>query len=114
MTRKQATVRNSAGIHCRPSAVIVREAMAYAGESWVECDAGKANLRSILELVALGLTQGTRVKVSVEGPDERAFCNRLARLFEHHFDFAEVSQSAKSKAVSALMDPPQEAGAPLR
>ena len=103
MIEKKAIIRNSAGIHCRPSAVIVTEVIAYAGEVRVECEAGRANLRSLLDLVALGLEEGTPIRIQVSGPDEEAFCARLVELFERHFDFPQLSEQERADPVSILL-----------
>jgi phosphocarrier protein HPr len=89
MIEKSATVRNSAGIHCRPSAVIVTEAISYPGTIHLKSAAGDADLRSLLTLVSLGLEAGATVRICVSGPDEEAFCDRVVEMFERHFDFPE-------------------------
>lgn len=87
MVEAKATVLNEAGIHCRPSAILVREGMAYAGEILITAEAGTCTLTSALELIMLGLEPGTVVTIQVSGPDEEAFCGKLVELFETHFDF---------------------------
>lgn len=89
MIEKSATVQNSAGIHCRPSAIIVTAVINYLGEVRMTCEAGEVDLRSLLALVSLGLDAGTNVKISVSGPEEEAFCDRLVEMFERRFDFTE-------------------------
>lgn len=89
MIEKSATVQNSAGIHCRPSAVIVTAVIDYPGAVRMTCDAGEVDLRSLLALVSLGLDAGSQVHISVSGPDEEVFCDRLVEMFERRFDFTE-------------------------
>ena len=86
MFEAKAVVQNEAGIHCRPSAVLVKEGMAYSGEILVTADAGTCSLTSALELIMLGLEQGTEVAIQVAGPDEEVFGKKLVGLFEFHFD----------------------------
>lgn len=87
MVELSATVQNANGIHCRPSAVIVKAAQEYAGVIEVLAEAGTTDLRSVIGLICLGLESGKRITIRVTGPDEAAFCKRLAELFETHFDF---------------------------
>ena len=87
MVEFKAVVQNEAGIHCRPSALLVKEGCAYPGEIMVTAESGTCTLKSALELIMLGLEKGATVKVQVTGPDEEAFARRLAELFETHFDF---------------------------
>jgi phosphotransferase system HPr (HPr) family protein len=87
MYETTATVQNEAGIHCRPSAVLVREGMAYEGEILIMADSGSCNLTSALECIMLGLEKGAEVTIQVSGPNEEEFGKRLVELFETHFDF---------------------------
>lgn len=87
MVEVKAVVQNEAGIHCRPSAILVKEGSAYGGEILVTASSGTCTLTSALELIMLGLEKGAQVDVQVTGPDEEAFARRLVELFETHFDF---------------------------
>ncbi|MBN1270251.1 MAG: HPr family phosphocarrier protein [Kiritimatiellae bacterium] len=87
MVEMWATVENEAGIHCRPSAEIVKAAKPYEGEIFVSSDTTTCDPRSALALMSMGLAQGAKVKISVSGPDEEAFCKRLAELFQTRYDF---------------------------
>ena len=87
MFEAKAVVQNEAGIHCRPSAILVKEGTAYAGEILVTADSGTCTLTSALECIMLGLEKGAEVTIQVTGPDEEAFCKKLVELYETHFDF---------------------------
>ncbi|HEY5653165.1 MAG TPA: HPr family phosphocarrier protein [Pontiella sp.] len=82
-----AVIQNEAGIHCRPSAILVKEGLAYPGEILVTAMSGSCNLTSALECIMLGLQQGTQVTIQVTGPNEEEFGKKLVELFETHFDF---------------------------
>jgi phosphocarrier protein HPr len=96
MFEMSATIQNAAGIHCRPSTVIVKEAMLYPGEIAVVAPSGTCDLRSVINLMTLGLHQGYTIKVRVTGPDEENFCRKIAALFEMHFDFPPRSHDEMS------------------
>ncbi len=87
MFEAKATIRNEVGIHCRPSAILIKEGSAYAGKILVTAESGTCTLTSALECIMLGLEKGTEVSIQVTGPDEEAFGNKLVELFETHFDF---------------------------
>lgn len=87
MFETKAVVQNEAGIHCRPSAVLVKEGTSYPGEILVTADSGTCTLTSALEVIMLGLEKGAEVTIQVTGPDEEAYAKKLAELFETHFDF---------------------------
>ena len=87
MQIKQAIVANSQGIHCRPSAVIVKEFMGYAGKIRITNDHGSCDVSSVMQLLSLELHQGSKVKIEVMGENEAAVADRLVELFQTHFDF---------------------------
>lgn len=82
-----ATIQNEAGIHCRPSAILVKEGSSYDGEILITAPSGTCDLTSALECIMLGMEQGTEVSIQVTGPDEEAYAKKLAELIETHFDF---------------------------
>ncbi len=88
MLEKKVVIRNRAGIHCRPSGVIMSEKEKFPGTSFKIISAnGTAGLTSILELLALGLQLGDEVTVQASGGNERAALDTIAALFEKEFDF---------------------------
>ncbi|MDH3981492.1 MAG: HPr family phosphocarrier protein [Kiritimatiellaceae bacterium] len=87
MFETTAVIQNEAGIHCRPSAILIREGSVYPGEILVTAPSGTCSLTSALECIMLGMEQGTEVTIQVTGPDEEVFARKLAELFETHFDF---------------------------
>ena len=87
MVETKAVIQNEAGIHCRPSAILVKEGCEYGGEILVQADSGTCNLTSALELIMLGLEQGAEISIRVSGPNEEEEARKLVELFETHFDF---------------------------
>ena len=87
MQIRHATVANSQGIHCRPSAVIVKEFQGYPGQIRITNDHGSCDVSSVMQLLSLELHQGSRVKIEVMGGNEAKTADRLVELFETHFDF---------------------------
>ena len=88
MHEKVIIVRNKAGIHCRPSSVILLAAQEYPNHDFqIITNNGTCGLQSILDLLSLGIQYGDTVRVQVSGPNEKECCEKLAELFEHEFDF---------------------------
>lgn len=87
MKESKAVIQNEAGIHCRPSAVIVKAMAGYKGEIVVKTDAGEADCRSIMGLLCLAMEHDAEVSIRVTGPEEESICDELVNLFETHFDF---------------------------
>ncbi len=92
MVETKAVIKNSAGIHCRPTAVITQEAAKTDAVITVLSPGGECELGSALDLMMLGLEQGTQIALQVEGPDEEAVAIQFKELFETEFDFPNAGQ----------------------
>jgi phosphotransferase system HPr (HPr) family protein len=90
MVEGNAVIKNEAGIHCRPTAVIMKAAREYPGRITVSGAHGVSTLQSALELMMLSLEQGARVTIQVEGPEEETVLRRFVQLFETEFDFPDA------------------------
>lgn len=87
MQIKHAIVANAQGIHCRPSALIVKEFQGYPGKIRISNDHGSCDVSSVMQLLSLEMHQGNKVKIEVMGDNEAAVADRLVELFQTHFDF---------------------------
>jgi len=87
MIEREATIRNGQGIHCRPSAVILKEVKGYEGEITIASGHGEARLESVMSLLGLGLDRGCRISIRVAGPEEEKMADKLVNLFEYDYDF---------------------------
>ena len=88
MVVKKVKIRNEAGIHCRPSSLIMQKVKEYPDCSFkLVTSKGETDLASILSLMSLALEQGEEVEISAEGRDDEKACSELAELFEFEFDF---------------------------
>ena len=88
MFEKKVQILNKAGIHCRPSSVIMTAVGKYPGHEFLLTSSrGKSSLTSILDLLALGLQCGDTALLQVTGPQEQEAGNEIADLLEFEFDF---------------------------
>ncbi len=90
MTEKKVKICNKAGIHCRPSSVILNTIKTDFPETnftLITEDHPPTELNSILSLISLGLHCGSEALLKVEGPNEEAACAKIAELLENEFDF---------------------------
>ena len=87
MQTRQAIIANSQGIHCRPSALIVKEFQGYPGKIRITNPNGSCDVSSVMQLLSLEMHQGSKVKVEVMGENEGATADRLVELLQTHFDF---------------------------
>ena len=88
MVEKVVTIRNHAGIHCRPSSVILEAVGKYNGVEFnVIAPNGESDLSSILGLLSLGLHCDDQATLQVSGEKEEEILEEIANLFEYEFDF---------------------------
>lgn len=89
MQERLVTIRNKAGIHCRPSSVILNTINQEFPDHRFEVilEGVATELNSILALISLGLSCGTQAVIQVEGIDEEKAIKRIGDLFEYEFDF---------------------------
>jgi len=92
MVEVKAVIKNEAGIHCRPTAVITQAVADCKSTVIVTAPAGHCHLGSALELMMLGLEQGTQITIQAEGSDEAAAAAKFKELFETEFDFPGAGQ----------------------
>lgn len=84
----EAMITNPSGLHARPAATFVKTASRYdADVRLVDLDTGSEEIsaRSLLALMALGVRQGSRVRVSATGPQAREALDDLRALIEDGF-----------------------------
>ena len=92
MQTRNITIRNTAGIHCRPSSVILNAVNAECADhafTLTNSRGERCELNSIMGLLALCLTCGETAVLTVEGADEENALKRIGDLFEYEFDFPE-------------------------
>ena len=78
------TVINPNGIHARPASIFVQECKKFQSKVTEEnIAAGKSkDAKSILGVMSLGMTKGTEIKITAEGPDEDAAIEAIAALID--------------------------------
>jgi phosphocarrier protein HPr len=87
MAKARVKIRNEAGIHLRPSVLVLKSITDYQGTVTLKTRTRTAPLTSVLDLMALGLVKGDKATVIVTGPDEKEVCAKVAKLLETKFDF---------------------------
>ncbi len=90
MVEKKVKIHNKAGIHCRPSSVILTAIKSdFPDTVFTLIPDGRpaTDLNSILGLISLGLHCGNEAVLQAEGPDAEEACAKIAALLENEFDF---------------------------
>lgn len=66
----RVTVQASEGLHARPAATFVQEAMKHRSSVVVEANGKTADGKSILQILCLQVKQGQEVLIRADGEDE--------------------------------------------
>ena len=82
---KEVTVENQVGLHARPATFFIQKANEFKSSVWVERDDRRANAKSLLGVLSLGIVGGTTIKVIADGADEQAAVDGLVKLIESGF-----------------------------
>ena len=86
MQERIVTIRNRAGMHARPAALLVKTASRFNSQIFIEKDEERVNGKSIMGVITLGATYETPLRIIANGPDEAAALDAIARLFENKFE----------------------------
>ncbi len=80
MIEVKTVVENRVGLHARPAAAFVQEAMKYECSITLESGGKKADGKSIFQVLALGVKQGQEVLIRADGENEEAAIENLVQL----------------------------------
>lgn len=79
-------VRNRLGLHARPAAMFVQEAVKFKSQILVVKDGLQVNGKSVMGLMLLAAESGSKLTIKAEGQDEDRAIAALEILFERKFD----------------------------
>lgn len=77
MVKRPVTVQMSLDMEARPIAHLVQEASQYESRVFIEMENKKINVKSIMGMMSLNLTEGTELTVVAEGEDEEKAADGL-------------------------------------
>lgn len=82
MTSKEVAVKSSQGLHAKPASVFIQRANTYKCSIWVENGDRRANAKSLLGVLSLGIAGGTNIMIIADGQDENEAVEGLANLVQ--------------------------------
>jgi phosphocarrier protein len=78
-------IKNRLGLHARAAALLVKTANKFASEVTIEKDGLEVNGKSIMGILMLAASKGTKITLKVEGRDSVQALQTLGRLIENKF-----------------------------
>ena len=79
---QEIIIRNSQGLHARPAAIFVQIASKFDSSVQVAKDDDLVDGKSIIAILSLGATQGSRVRLILEGEDSKNALEELQAFLE--------------------------------
>lgn len=86
MIERMVTIKNRAGIHARPAALLVQTASRYKSQIFIEKENDRINGKSIMGIITLGASYDTSLKLIADGADEGEAIDAMVRLFDSKFE----------------------------
>ena len=86
MVSQDILIINRLGLHARAAAQLVRLANEYPCDILLSKDGQVKNAKSVMEVLMLGATKDTTLKVSADGEKEEEALVAIAALFGSYFN----------------------------
>ena len=86
MITKKLTILNKLGLHARAAAKVVSIANEFESTIIITKDGKNADARSIMTLLMLSASQGSRIRIEIDGTDQKDAMKSIERLFNNKFD----------------------------
>ncbi|GLC32681.1 HPr family phosphocarrier protein [Clostridium omnivorum] len=82
MVSREVLVKNSTGLHARPATLLVKKASSFKSDISIEFNGKKANVKSLIGVLSLGVTKNSNIKVMASGDDENLALEEVVKLIE--------------------------------
>lgn len=70
MIVREIVIKNSSGLQSKSAAIFIQKASNYKSNIWIIKDERKANAKSLLGVLSLGIGPGAKLAISIDGDDE--------------------------------------------
>ena len=80
MTTKNIEIQNEVGLHARPATYFIQKANSFRSSIWVENSDKRANAKSLLGVLSLGISKGDIITILADGSDETEAVDALVSL----------------------------------
>ncbi|MDT8715687.1 HPr family phosphocarrier protein [Clostridium sp. 19966] len=85
MISKNVTITNKTGIHARPASMFVQTASKFKSNITINKGEKKGSAKSLINILALSLSNGSEVTITADGADEKEAVDALVKLVESKF-----------------------------
>jgi len=85
MLSKTLTIKNKLGLHARAAAKLVKTAFKYASKIEITANDKTVPAKSIMGVMLLAASKGTKIKLVADGPDAQEAMAALTELINDKF-----------------------------
>ena len=83
---RTAVIQNKTGVHTRPAYAFVQLASSFKSKITIKGKGKSGDAKSVLMIMSMGLSKGSEVTITADGPDAEEAVNALIGLIENQFD----------------------------
>jgi phosphotransferase system HPr (HPr) family protein len=82
---REVVIVNDLGMHARSAAMIAQLALQAQSTIWFEKSGERADASSIIDLLSLGCSKGSKISVHVDNPKDCPILESIVKLIEDGF-----------------------------
>lgn len=82
MVKKETIITSSTGLHARPATLLVKKASSFKSDIYLEYGDKKANVKSLIGVLSLGVTKDSTITISASGDDETLAVEEMIKLIK--------------------------------
>jgi phosphocarrier protein len=85
MVKQEIEIINKLGLHARASTKLTQVASQFTSEIWIERNARRVNAKSIMGVMMLAASKGSKIILEATGEDEAAAIAAMVALINDKF-----------------------------
>lgn len=85
MTKQEIEIINKLGLHARASTKLTQVASRFACQIWLERNGRRVNAKSIMGVMMLAASKGSKILLEIDGQDEAEAMQALTALINDKF-----------------------------
>lgn len=85
MIRQEVEIINKLGLHARASTKLTQVAGQFDSQIWIERGSRRVNAKSIMGVMMLAASKGSKVTLEADGDDEQVAMSQLIGLINNKF-----------------------------
>lgn len=83
MIKEKVILQNETGLHARPASELAKLALTFDCNINLYANGKRANAKSILGIMSLGIKENTEIEIECEGKDESKAMENILEIFNN-------------------------------